>query len=51
MMKLEEAQEKIKTDNYTLCPHCKKIIYKDEIICPHCNSAVQNEHENIEEKN
>ena len=51
MMIIEETQEKIKTDNYTFCPHCKKIIYKDEIICPHCNSVVQNEHENIEEKN
>lgn len=46
MMKMEaEVHKKMKTGDYTFCPHCKKVIYKDEMICPHCHSVVK-EHEN-----
>lgn len=44
----EDVQEKIKTGDYILCPHCKKAIYKDEMICPHCHGDVQVKHEDLD---
>lgn len=42
----EEVPEKLRNDEYVLCPHCKKVIYKDEMTYPHCHSDIQEEHEN-----